>query len=136
MPYVRFESAAPGPRGSHAGLFALANGLARAGRLSAEDWAWWRTHNDWYERELPNPATADPTLFDRAVNPFASSWFKAAAGEVLQRTAGYLELLDRYGVPWRRRRSANPGEIRYEDAFQIVVVPNSAADEFGRRFHV
>src|SRR4051794_36213236 len=70
--FVRYELAEPGRRGTHPGVFAVTNGLARAGRLSEPDWSWWRTNNDWYERELPNPATADPSLFGRAVNPLTS----------------------------------------------------------------
>ncbi|MET3803328.1 hypothetical protein ABIB25_000312 [Nakamurella sp. UYEF19] len=40
---------------------------------------------------------------------------------------GYLDLLDRYGVTWRERRSADPGEPLYEDDVQVVVVPRRAS---------
>lgn len=40
--YVRFQSAVPNRRGAFPGVFALANGLAGDGRLSAEDLRLWR----------------------------------------------------------------------------------------------
>jgi len=36
---------------------------------------------------------------------------------------GYLALLERYGIAWRERRSADPGLVRYADADQVVVTP-------------
>ena len=122
--YLRFESREPGRRGTHAGVFALANGLARTGRLSSVDHAWWRAGNAWYEAELPNPGRVDPSLFDRERNPVVSCWFRATAGEALERVDGYLGLLSRYATPWRLRRSPDPGRVLYEDEFQVMVAPD------------
>ncbi|HEX8093023.1 hypothetical protein [Jatrophihabitans sp.] len=123
MRYVRYESAVPNSRGTHPGVFGLANGLARSGRLSAADWAWWRAGNDWFTSAYRDPATVDPALFDKARHPGATCWFLDSAEHLLCRVPGYLALLDRYGMAWRERRSADPGVIRYADADQIVATP-------------
>ena len=123
MLYLRYQSATANARGAHPGIFGLANGLARSGLLTEEDRAWWRANNDWFDAAYPNPAEVDPTLFDKSRHPVASCWFKETAGHLLDRVTGYLELLDRYQVDWRELRSADPGQIRYEDDVQVVVTP-------------
>lgn len=119
--YVRFESAVVNSHDHHTGIFALANGLARSGRLTPEDRAWWRMNNDWLNAAYPNPAEAVPTLFERSINPVATCWFKSSATCVLGRVPGYLDLLDRYNIAWRVRRSEHPGPLLYEDDVQVVV---------------
>ena len=47
----------------------------------------------------------------------------ASAEHLLCRVPGYLALLERYGIGWRERRSADPGVIRYADDDQVVVTP-------------
>lgn len=121
--YVRFESAVANDRGSYIGVFGLANGLARSGRLTAADRAWWRAANDWYDAAYPDPALVDPTLFDRARYPGLTCWFLMSAEHLLCRLPGYLDLLDRYGIGWRQRSSADPGVLRYRDDVQIAVTP-------------
>lgn len=119
--YVRYESPRPNASGRHPGIFALANGLARSGQLTDTDRAWWRANNDWLDAAYPDPASVDPTLFDKSAHPVVSCWFKATAHPLLDRVAGYLDLLDRYGVAWAKRTSTNPGTILYEDDVQVVV---------------
>lgn len=121
--YVRFESAVANRHGTFVGVFALANGLAASGRVSPDDWLWWRSNNDWLNAAYPDPAAADPTIFDVAINPSAASWFKTSAGHLLDRVPGYLELLDRYQIAWVRKESDQRGRILYEDDVQVVVAP-------------
>jgi hypothetical protein len=130
MYYVRFESATPNDRGCRTGIFGLANGLAKSGRLSPEDWAWWRASNDWFDAAYRDPAAVDPTLFDKGRYPLATCWFTSSAQRLLCRIPGYLALLDRYGVGWTERRSADPGQIRYQDEDQVVVTPYPAGSAF------
>lgn len=125
MVYVRFESAVPNRHGTYTGIFGLANGLARSGRLTPEEWAWWRSNNDWFAAAYTDPATVDPSLFDRSVHPVVTCWFRDAAGHLLERVPGYLRLLDRYGIAWQERRSHDPGTILYEDDVQVLVVPTA-----------
>ena len=114
----------PNVGGRCPGIFALANGLARCGRLTEVDWAWWRLNNDWLNAAYPDPALTDPSLFDPSMHPVVSCWFKAGVHRVLHRVPGYLNLLDRYDVAWIERRSLDPGKILYEDDFQVVVTPH------------
>lgn len=121
--YVRYQAAEPGRRGAKAGIFALANGLAREGVLSDGDFQWWAAANAWYEQAYPDPSSVDPRVYDRALHPQAQAWFKADADHLLARIPGYLALLNRYGVPWEEVRSSDPGQVLYEDAVQIVAEP-------------
>jgi hypothetical protein len=58
--FVRFESDQPDSAGFRAGVFLLANRLARSGRLTPEEWAFWRSGNDWYDAAYADPESVDP----------------------------------------------------------------------------
>jgi hypothetical protein len=128
--FVRFQSAVPNRHARFPGVFALVNGLGRGGLLTPEDHAWWVVENARADSLYPDPSTVDPTCYDRAVNPGARAWFKDSADELLDLTADYLRLLDRYGVPWVELRSAWPGGVVYEDEVQIVAVPYTYAEHW------
>ncbi|WP_214405486.1 hypothetical protein [Pseudonocardia lacus] len=120
-PYVRFQSPTPNPRGHFTGVFGLANGLALAGALSADEMEFWRTTNAWFHANFPLP---DAAIYDRAVNPLASSWFKTATADfLLARVPGYLQILGAHGVRCVEVRSDAPGRIVYDDEYQVVAVP-------------
>ena len=121
--YIRFQSLHPNARGTHPGIFAVANGLARDGVLNEVDAAWWRTSNDWGNAAYPNPSEADPTVFDRALNPSAAAWFKTSATELVEYARGYVEMVARYGVAIDVIETDDPGVIIYDDAVQVVAVP-------------
>ncbi len=127
MTYLRYEADRASPGKSPTGIFGLANGLARSGRLTPADRTWWRAANDWYDAAYPDPGTVDPTLFDKTVNPVVSCWFRESATHLLAKVPGYLALLDRYGVRWVERRSQDPGVILYADDVQIVVRPHESS---------
>jgi len=121
--FVRYQATDPNSRGSYPGIFALANGLARAGLLGAEDWAAWRVANDRADALYADPSTTDPRIYDRDANPGAQAWFKVSAGHVLAELPFYEDLLARHGVGVERVHSSNPGRILYEDDVQVIVVP-------------
>lgn len=123
--YVRFESPDPSPGGAHAGVFMLANGLAHAGALTDDDWAWWRASNDWMNAAYPNPESVLPGCYDSRVNPGAKAWFRRSSVELIGRTQGYLDLLQRYAVPCIEVRTNSPGRIIYSDDVQVIAVPES-----------
>lgn len=125
MRFLRYEATSPNSRGTYTGIFGLANGLARSGKLSAADHRWWRENNDWYDAAYTNPGMVDPTLFDKTVHPITASWFKETATHLTARVPGYLALLDRYGVGWALRESLDPGEVLYEDDVQVIVRPRA-----------
>ncbi|MDQ0988152.1 hypothetical protein [Streptomyces sp. V2I9] len=122
--YVRFQSPERSPCGHFPGIFALANGLAREGRLTEEQYRFWRAANDWYDAAYTDPSRVDPTVYDPEVNPEAVAWFKLSATRLLDRVPGYLALLSAHGVACERLESADPGRVVYEDEHQVVVVPH------------
>ncbi|MET7801304.1 hypothetical protein [Streptomyces decoyicus] len=121
--YVRFQGTRRSPRGHFPGIFGLANNLARQGKLSEEQYRFWRAGNDWYDAHYTNPSHLDPTIYDHDLNPGAVAWFKATAVHLIDRVEGYLEILAAHGVACERVESSNPGEVIYEDDEQVVVVP-------------
>ncbi|MFF0769406.1 hypothetical protein ACFYUK_10965 [Nonomuraea wenchangensis] len=88
----------PNRRGTYPGVFGLVNALAKQGRLSDAEEAFRLENNAWYEANFTDPATVDPTVYDRAVNPEAAAWFKASAGHLIRRVPGYLAILAAHGV--------------------------------------
>nr|WP_202454895.1 hypothetical protein [Streptomyces sp. SID8367] len=122
--YVRFQGTERHERGHFPGVFVLANELAAQGRLTDEQYRFWRASNDWYDANYPNPTHVDPRVYDRELHPGAVAWFKKSADDLIGRVAGYLELLAAHGVECRRLESADPGRVVYEDAYQIVVMPS------------
>jgi hypothetical protein len=121
--YVRFQSPERHARGHFPGIFALVNGLARDGALTAEQEKFRRANNDWYDAAYPEPSSVDPTVYDHEVNPGAVAWFKETSTTLIERVPGYLEVLDAHGVACERVVSEDPGRVVYEDEWQIVVVP-------------
>lgn len=111
----------------HIGIFGLANTLAKQGRLSADEYAVWRAGNDWYDAAYPDPSDTDPTVYDEAVHPRATAWFKDSATHLLDRIPPYLRILRAHGVSIMRIECADPGRIIYEDDVQIVVDPHDPA---------
>ncbi|MBL1120521.1 methyltransferase domain-containing protein [Streptomyces sp. 110] len=124
--YVRFQSTVRNERGYFTGVFGLVNGLARNGKLTAEQERLRRAHNDWYNAAYPDPSSADPTVYDRELHPGAAAWFKSTSRDLIKRVDGYLEILAAHEIGWRMMRSSDPGRIVYEDEYQIVVVPHEA----------
>ena len=102
MEFVRFESATPNRRAAHTGIFGPANGLRSANRLSAADLEWLTLNNALGDAAYTDPGWVDPCIFDKKIHPHATCWFKASAVHLLAYATGYLDLLDRYGVAWRR----------------------------------
>jgi hypothetical protein len=121
--FVRYQCAVPNRRGHFPGVFALANGLRDDGLLAFEDRAWLLEANREATAAYVDPTTIDPTCYDATLNPGARSWFAADARDLLEMTAEYLHLLDRYEVPWMQLTTHSPGRIVYRDAKQIVAVP-------------
>ncbi|GAB3109299.1 hypothetical protein GCM10027160_08400 [Streptomyces calidiresistens] len=121
--FVRFRGTVRGPRGNFPGVFALANGLAREGRLSEEEHRLLRAANDWYNAAHPDPSDTHPGAHDHDVHPGAAAWFKPGAVHLIERVAGYLDLPAAHGVACERVESADPGRIVYEDSVQVVAVP-------------
>jgi hypothetical protein len=118
---VRFQGTVRNEQGAFPGVFGLANRLARAGKLSAEQYRSWRANNDWYDTNYPNPSDIDPLVYDHETHPGAVAWFKSSSTELITRVDGYLDLLAAHGVECRRVDSSDPGKIIYEDTKDQIV---------------
>ncbi|MER5439781.1 hypothetical protein [Streptomyces sp. NPDC002790] len=123
--YVRFQSALPDERNQFKGVFGLVNNLARDGRLTADQERFRSESNAWYDAAYTDPSTVDPSVYDPAVNPGATAWFKPSAAHLVERVAGYLEILATHDVECHEVKSTDPGRVIYEDDVQIVVVPHT-----------
>ncbi|MEU0483179.1 hypothetical protein ABZ260_28825 [Streptosporangium sp. NPDC006013] len=122
--YLRFQGTARDRQGRLPGVFGLVNSLASRGKLTAEQERFRRTNNDWYDANFTNPSDIDSTVYDHALNPGAAAWFKSSAHLLIERVAGYMEILAAHGVGCEVVHSSDPGKIVYEDDHQIVVVPH------------
>lgn len=60
--FVRYQAKQLNTGGIHVGIFGLANGLARNGKLSDADYQWWQNANAWYDAAYPDPNLIDPTV--------------------------------------------------------------------------
>ncbi|MER6825649.1 hypothetical protein ABT352_06650 [Streptosporangium sp. NPDC000563] len=122
--YLRFQGTARDRQGRLPGVFGLVNSLASGGKLTAEQERFRRTNNDWYDANFTNPSDVDPTVYDHTLNPGAAAWFKSSAHPLIERVAGYMEILAAHGVDCEAVYSSDPGKIIYEDDHQIVVIPH------------
>jgi hypothetical protein len=119
--FIRYQSSHPNRHGRFPGIFAVVNGLAWAGRLTVEQYEYWRTNNDWYHATLPLPPTE---VYHPQRNPGAIAWFRATATRFLEPVAGYLAILDVHGLGHVEMRSDTPGRIVYEDDYQVIAAPD------------
>lgn len=126
--FVRFQGSQVGPRGIRTGVFGLVNLLANAGLLTAEQDTFRRAANAWYDHKLTDPSDVVEGVYCHRTNPGVTAWFRADAHELIERVAGYLQILDTQGVPYEVARSVSPGRVIYEDADQVVVVPRASAN--------
>lgn len=126
--FIRFQATTPNTRGHHPGVFALANGLAADGLLSADDERWRQKANADMTARYVDPSTVDPGVYDRQRHPGAAAWFRADATELIERVGAYCDLLDRYGVAWERVERTDPGRVVYSDAVQVVAVPHGSGE--------
>lgn len=121
MDFVRYQALHASPSGRFPGVFALVNGLAAEDRLTQSERQWKIENNAWFESRLIDPGTVEPTVFDRNVHRYTSSWFRSSCTVLLQRTSDYLEVLSAHGVGWVELQSDSPGPVVYEDDQQVVV---------------
>ncbi len=131
VPYVRFQSPVPDRLGRFIGVFGLVNSLARQGRLTPEQERFRRENNDWYEANFTDPTDVDPTVYDQELNPGAAAWFKPSARPLIERVAGYLDILAAHGIDCEMIRSSDPGRVIYEDDHQVIAAPHSGFETPG-----
>ena len=96
------------------GVFGLCMELVRSKKMEQEDEDLYMEIDEWFAENLPWP---EPCKKQEKV----VCYFKTEnAGEMLKWIQPALWLLDRYDVPYYLVYTNSPGEIVYEDKYQIV----------------
>jgi len=115
--FVRFVV---GDDGEHhrllTGIVAEARFLRDNDRLTVEERDRLEDTYQWFNDHVPVPPFATAGWPRDVV-----SWFKDDATEAISRMWDLIALLRDHDVPTRMLRSARPGKVLYEDAFQVVV---------------
>jgi hypothetical protein len=119
MHYFRIHVHYNGSTGKPLGIFSACHHLRRAGALTQEDARLFEEIDNWYKEHLPEPP------FYKDGNPRkAIMWFKdtPAARELVGKLDVLTALLDKYRVAHETSWTDDPGEIIYEDEYQVAVV--------------
>jgi hypothetical protein len=125
--YVRYRASTPNARGAKPGIFAVMNGLAASGALSADEQIVWRSTNDWFNAVYPTPPAE---IYVREFHPEAASWFRTSALHLIERTETYREIVTRHRVAVEIVETDNPGIVIYSDEFQIVAAASQLLSQF------
>ena len=117
--FVRLQAKYRGRLGIEVGVFVAVDHLRRADRLSEDEEELYFDIDDWFKANLPNPP------FYEDGNPVgAVTWFKrSTSAEMLERLEPLCDILTKYGVEWVVAESSDPGDVIYEDEFQVGVIP-------------
>jgi hypothetical protein len=109
--------------GERYGIFVAVWHLIRDKRVTAQEEADYWSHREWYERHLPIPPFYSNGNPKRAI-----TWFKDSTMELplLHRLAFYRDLANKYGLEIQMESTDEPGEMIYEDQFQIAAFRASA----------
>ena len=114
--YIRIEGNVIAADTGHAkGVFAIISKLLLSGEMEQGDADLMKEIDAWFETELPFPpqcGNGDPVI----------CFFKTDNADMMMKMIKpQLWLLEKYNVPYYVIYTNNPGEILYEDDFQIVV---------------
>lgn len=114
--YVRIQGREIASSTMHpAGIFGMCVRLIQQGIMDEEDAALYREIDSWFVETLPFP---EPCLKKEKVICF----FKTENADLMLRMLNpAMWLLDKYQVPFYMVYTNMPGEIVYEDEYQIVV---------------
>jgi len=106
--------------GSSRGVFHAAYDLQKSTQLESHEYDWLGDTIVWYQDNLPVPSYFKKRKSD---DP-AICWFRVSAQARIGRLWELVHLLKEYGAFVRTIRTRNPGEIVYEDEYQIVAIPS------------
>ncbi|MBE6480730.1 MAG: hypothetical protein E7Z98_09580 [Olsenella sp.] len=114
--YVRIQGRDLAANTMHAaGIFSMCVRLIQQGIMDEEDAALWREIDSWFATELPFP---EPCMNKERVVCF----FKTENTELMLKMLNpAMWLLERYEQPFFMVYTNTPGEIVYEDDYQIAV---------------
>ena len=114
--YVRIQGKVLARNTMHAkGVFSMINQFIDNGGMEEEDVELFREIDSWFSENLPWPPQCErqePVI----------CWFKTENDEeMMKMIRPVLWLLERYNQPYDLVLTNDPGEIVYEDEYQIVV---------------
>ncbi len=113
--YVRIEGREIAENTMHAkGVFSICMQMLRDDVMIEEDADLYREIDDWFANELPWP---DPCKRQESV----ICWFKNENADMMMKMMNpVMWLLERYNHPYYVVYTNFPGEIVYEDQYQVV----------------
>lgn len=119
MKYVRFESQIPCEgTNTRLGLFQVAFQVCRAPETAAYDSDEISRNIGWLKLHLNSPKELEDRKNFRAI-----CWFKATAREPMQRIWAIKPYLESYGYWIDVVTTRDPGQIIYEDGWQVAAKP-------------
>jgi hypothetical protein len=117
--FMRLQVTYLGILGVEVGIFVAVDHLRRADLLTEQEEETYFDVDDWFRSELPNPP-----FYDDGNTIGAVTWFKkSTSAEMIQRLSALRRILDRHHVEHHLVEITDPGDIVYEDDFQVGVVP-------------
>lgn len=118
--FVRLQATYRGRLGIEVGVFVAVDHLRRADRLSEDEEELYFDIDDWFNANLPNPP-----FYEDGNSVGGVTWFKRSTSlGMLKRLEPSCEILTKYGVEWVIAESSDPGNVIYEDEFQVGVIPH------------
>ena len=104
--------------GQRQGVLTAANQLRREGDLSRDDHRTLRLALEWFNKNLHSPA-----CLGEPENRRALSWFKATARRPIERMWSLVVILREHGMHVEMLTTDDPGNVLYEDGWQVVAKP-------------
>ena len=122
--FVRLQATYRGRLGIEVGVFVAVDHLRRADRLSEDEEELFFDIDDWFEVNLLNPP-----FYEDGNSVGGVTWFKRSTSvEMLKRLEPLCDILTKYGIEWVLAESPDPGDVIYEDEFQVGVIPYTRSD--------
>jgi hypothetical protein len=116
--YVRIQTRYSGKTGKPVGIFGACWHLQRAGKLNDAEIDLFRSIDNWFIDNLPEPPFYKDGNPDKAV-----TWFKRDTTEkMMEELKPLMELLDKNKVEYDIVLTNFPGKIIYEDEYQVATV--------------
>ena len=128
--YVRFVVSQKDQKsGREKGLFAAMGELHENGVLFDYEEELEKEIYQWFKKNLlvPRVQSSESNHYSK---PGAISWFKHTAQEHIEKMRAYSQILEAHDVPVAQLTTTRPGEVLYEDEYQIAAIP--FRDTFGK----
>lgn len=117
-PYLRLQADYVGRLGVEVGIFVAVDHLRRKSLLTYEEEELYFDIDDWFREHLP-----EPPFYADGNTIGAVTWFKrATTGAMLARLEPLRDLLTVHGVRCDTVAASDPGELIYEDEYQVGVI--------------